>query len=347
MATMTPPAPPPRPVPAAATSLDGVAIHVTDRSRIGEARRLARGFAEAAHQTDAGKEEVAIVASELAANLVDHAAGGWFIAQRLVGAVDLYAIDRGPGMTDVEQCFVDGYSTTATSGIGLGAIRRLSTEHAVDTGPDAGTVVFARCGPEPGFGVAIGAATRPYPGQRRNGDGWSIDRIGRIVRVVVLDGLGHGPPAADATDTALAAIARSQITDPVELLGHIDHALAATRGAAATVVCLDLAAGTAALAGVGNVGAVIDDGAESVTVVPRFGVLGSRSRLAGARSQQARWIPGARLVLHTDGISDKWRADRRRGTLRRSPGLIAGRMLRDHARRSDDATVLVIDGREG
>lgn len=344
MATLSPPS---APHPPAATSLDGVAIHVTDRSRIGEARRLARALADAARLTDARQEEVAIVASELAANLVDHAPGGWFIAQRLGGAVDLYAIDRGPGLTDVDQCFVDGFSTTGTSGIGLGAIRRLSAEHAVDTRPDAGTVFFARCGLLPDFGVAIGAATRPYPGQRRNGDGWCIDRVGPILRVIVLDGLGHGPSAADATEAGLAALAGCTLTEPVELLAHLDHALASTRGAAATIVCLDLDAGTAALAGVGNVAAVLYDGDESITCVPRFGVLGAQSRLAGARSQPATWTPSSRLVLHTDGVSEKWRTGKRRAGLRRPPGVLAGRLLRDHARRNDDATAIVIHGREG
>lgn len=340
MATLSPP---PAPHRAAANSLDGFAIHVTDRSRIGEARRLARGLAEAARLTDARQEEVAIVASELAANLVDHAPGGWFIAQRLGGAVDLYAIDRGPGMTDIEQCFVDGFSTTGTSGIGLGAIRRLSVQHAVDTRPDAGTVFFARCGVLPDFGVGIGAATRPYPGQRRNGDGWSIDRVGAIVRVVVLDGLGHGPSAADAADAGLAALDGCPITEPIELLAHLDHALAATRGAAATIICLDLATGTAALAGIGNVGAVLYDGDQSITCVPRFGVLGSQSRLAGARSQPATWTPNSSLVIHTDGVSEKWRTGKRRA-IRRPPGVLAGRLMRDHARRSDDATVVVVYG---
>ncbi|MEZ4436347.1 MAG: SpoIIE family protein phosphatase [bacterium] len=329
-----------------AASDDGFALHATERSRVGEARRLTRALAERAGLGPARQEEIAIVASELAANLVAHAPGGWFLAQRIGPAIDLLTLDRGPGLPDIEQCFVDGYSTAGTSGIGLGAVRRLSTEHAIDTGPDRGTIFFVRCGRPPDVGVEFGTATRPYPGQRRNGDGWLIDQVDSITRVFVLDGLGHGPSAADASEAALDALRGCTLTDPVPLLEVIDGALVSTRGAAATVACIDADAERVSIAGVGNVSGVIYHQQESMTVVPKFGVLGNRSRLADTRSLHGSWGPGALLVMHTDGVSEKWRSGGRRRGLRRSPALVAGRLLRDHGRRTDDATALVVHARE-
>lgn len=329
-----------------ATSEGSFALHANERSRIGEARRLTRALAERAGLEPARQEEIAIVASELAANLVTHAPGGWFVAQRVGAAIDLVTLDRGPGLADVQQCFVDGYSTAGTSGIGLGAIRRLSTDLALDTGPDRGSIFFVRCGDAPDVGADFGAATRPYPGQRRNGDGWFIDRVDGIIRVCVLDGLGHGPSAADASDAALAALGSSPAVEPVALLELIDGALTATRGAAATVACIDDEAASVALAGVGNVSGVVYHERDSMTVVPKFGVLGNRSRLADTRSITGPWGPGALLVMHTDGVSEKWRSGGRRRGLRRAPGVVAGRLLRDHARRTDDATTLVVHARE-
>lgn len=329
-----------------ASSEDSFALHATERSRIGEARRLTRALAERAGLPPARQEEIAIVASELAANLVSHAPGGWFIAQRLGAAIDLLTLDTGPGLPDIEQCFVDGYSTAGTSGIGLGAIRRLSSMLTLDTGPERGTIFYARCGEAPDVGVDYGAATRPYPGQRRNGDGWFIDRIGATTRVCVLDGLGHGPSAADASDAALEALRGASVVDPIAILEVIDAALTATRGAAATVACIDEATARVALAGVGNVAGVTYHGRESMTVVPKFGVLGNRSRLPGARSLDGPWGPGALLVMHTDGVSEKWHSGSNHRGMRRTPGIVAGRLVRDHGRRTDDATALIVRARE-
>jgi hypothetical protein len=52
------------------------------------------------------------------------------------------------------------------------------------------------------------------------------------------------------------------------------------------------------------------------------------------------WTAGA-LVMHTDGITTRWRADAYRGILARDPMLLAAALQRDHSRGRDDATVLV------
>ena len=96
----------------------------------------------------AGK--VAIVATELANNLLRHAGGGELLLQTLGDdespVVELLAIDRGPGMADVARCLADGYSTGGTPGTGLGAVRRLATEFDIYSAPGEGTIVMARFG---------------------------------------------------------------------------------------------------------------------------------------------------------------------------------------------------------
>lgn len=328
------------------SSLDGGACWVVDRSQIGEARRMARARAAQAGLAEHRVEEVAIVASELASNLVQHADGGWFVVQRLGGAVDLLALDRGPGMADPERCFADGFSTAGTAGIGMGAIRRLSSVQALDSAPGRGTVMYARFGEPPPLGVGLGAVTRPCPGQARNGDGWRLDRRGELVRLLVVDGLGHGPGAADATAAALQTMAASEASDPVALLADLDRGLAGTRGAAATAVVIDPREGALAFAGIGNVSALVELDGETSSMVPRFGVLGGGARLRGATAWDHPWRPGCRLVVYSDGVSDRWRGDVRRGRHTRHPALLAGRVLRDHLRRTDDATCVVLVAEE-
>src|SRR6185295_16575188 len=101
---------------------------IDDSSKIGEARRAAQTLANFEFDAEtAGK--VAIVVSELATNLHRHAGTGEILLQTLgdddARVVEVIALDRGPGMSDVARCMSDGYSTAGTPGNGLGAVRRL------------------------------------------------------------------------------------------------------------------------------------------------------------------------------------------------------------------------------
>src|SRR4029450_7163213 len=82
--------------------------------------------------------------------LLLHAGGGELLLQKLgsddSSSIELLAIDRGPGMTDVSRCMSDGYSTGGTQGTGLGAVRRLASEFEIYSAPGEGTVVLARFG---------------------------------------------------------------------------------------------------------------------------------------------------------------------------------------------------------
>ncbi len=333
-------------VPWWASSEGGVARWLDHLVHVGEVRRAVRAVAEMLGWPSHRVEEAAIVASELAANVVRHAGSGWLITQRLGQAIGLSAIDRGPGMADPVQCFNDGFTTAGTAGIGLGAIRRLADEHALDTRVGEGTVLCARLGPQPPLGLALGAAARPFPGQPRSGDGWRIDQRGTLVRLLVTDGLGHGPAAAKAAAAADRAFAEHATDDPVEMLSALDGALVGTRGAAAALAFVDLTAGEVVLAGIGNVAACLERGDERASLVPRFGVLGAGAPVHRVSPTTHPWSSGSRLVVYTDGISDRWRSELRRSRRHTSPSVLAGRILRDHLRRTDDATCVVLAARD-
>ncbi|HEY0779732.1 MAG TPA: ATP-binding protein, partial [Gemmatirosa sp.] len=137
----------------------GQVIPVDEASRVGEARRAAVATAHALGFDEADTARVALVATELATNLVRHAVGGQLVVQSADGpAVDLLAVDRGPGIADVRRAMVDGYSSGGTSGTGLGtglgAVRRQAdavdlytrpTVFGAAPGGTAGTVAWARC----------------------------------------------------------------------------------------------------------------------------------------------------------------------------------------------------------
>ena len=53
------------------------------------------------------------------------------------------------------------------------------------------------------------------------------------------------------------------------------------------------------------------------------------------------WPVGALLVAHSDGLTTRWNLAQYPGLFRQDPALVAGLLYRDHARRRDDASVVV------
>ena len=79
------------------------AVPLDDRSRVGEARRVAASAAAEAGLSEAARSDVGIVATELATNVLRHAGRGMLLVRRLDGAgggVELLCLDSGSGMRD-------------------------------------------------------------------------------------------------------------------------------------------------------------------------------------------------------------------------------------------------------
>jgi hypothetical protein len=54
------------------------------------------------------------------------------------------------------------------------------------------------------------------------------------------------------------------------------------------------------------------------------------------------WEPDATLVVHSDGLSTRWRPESYPGLQRHDPAVMAGVLFRDFARARDDASVIVV-----
>ena len=93
-------------------------------------------------------EEIALAVIELATNLVKYGRDGQMSLTPLeessrVG-MEVMAQDSGPGMPDVERALTDGFSTSGSRGMGLGAVNRLMDEFDIESRPGAGTRVVCR-----------------------------------------------------------------------------------------------------------------------------------------------------------------------------------------------------------
>ena len=322
-----------------------VALPMEEASQPGEARRIAVEMARRLGFDEAARGRVALIVTEAGTNLVKHAQGGELVLRPAGDALEVLALDRGPGMADVGRFLVDGVSTAGSPGLGLGSIARLSGPLEIESVPGVGTAMLIRlaaagaAAPTPGA-LGLGVVCLPYPGESECGDSWAAeDRDGRSI-LLVADGLGHGPQAADASRGAVAAFHERADLPPAELIRSIHGPLRGTRGAALAIASVDPARREVRFAGVGNISGSIHAPGESrsINLVSHNGTVGHEMRKVQEFTYP--WPDGALLVLHSDGLATHWRLDRYPGLASRHPGLVAGVLYRDARRGRDDVTVL-------
>lgn len=255
--------------------------------------------------------------------------------------VELVAIDSGPGMADLTVSSRDGHSTAGTLGIGLGAIMRQADWFDGYSRPGRGTVLAVQVwpkGPAPEQSWA-GALTRPLTGEAVSGDGYAARVAEGRHQVLVCDGLGHGPLAASATDAALAAFRAAPAAPPAAVVQHLHRSMSHTRGAALAVAELDGEAHLLRYAGLGNIAAtVLAEGERRRGLVSLPGIAGHQRPVV--REYEYAFPAGATLVMHSDGVADRWQLDDYPGLAGRAPLVLAATVLRDAGVRRDDACVL-------
>jgi anti-sigma regulatory factor (Ser/Thr protein kinase) len=323
-----------------------VIIDLEDSSHVGESRRFATVVADRAGLDETARGQVALLTTEMANNISKFAGRGTILCRPLAagsgGGVEIIAVDAGPGL-DVQRCMVDGFSSSGTPGTGLGAIRRNATFFDIYSQPGKGTVVMAQVRPRgvaPNGFVTTGAINIPKKGEPVSGDAWAILSDGSEFVCTVIDGLGHGQGAADASRAAVGVFVNSRGAAVERVLEDAHGALRSTRGAAMAVAALSPREGALRFAGVGNISASVWNTSGSRSLVSHNGTLGHEAR----RFQQFRYdlTPRDILVMHSDGLATQWRLDQYPGLPMRHPSVIAAVLWRDHSRGRDDVTVLVV-----
>ena len=232
-----------------------VDVAVADDSAVAEARRKAAECGAAAGFEELRAGQLAIVATELATNLIKHGGGGKLLIGAGQAHVDLVALDHGAGMADVERCLADGYSSAGTSGNGLGAVRRMAHRFHVASWPGRGTAVFARLlrnGAAPDASDLVGAVETAKAGEVVSGDAWALHRDAAHCTLFMVDGLGHGSEAALAANEAVSQFQRSRAEMPADIVQAVHLAMRHTRGGAVAVARIDFAASTVVYAGSGQ-----------------------------------------------------------------------------------------------
>jgi anti-sigma regulatory factor (Ser/Thr protein kinase) len=339
-------------------------IEIKDEAHVGTARRFVHGFASDLGFSEQELAEIDIVVQEIGTNAARYAdLGGRLHYTQTLGdaaGLELFYWDTGPGIYDLDRAIRDGVSTSGSLGAGLGAIRRLMDEFDVystirktarlslsQRRSFHGTTLLARKwvrgaknqNPVSEEARRYGIWSRPYPGERISGDAYMIRTVGSATLIALIDGLGHGAGARVAADAALDSL-EDWTGEPLEEVLQAAHdALRSTRGAAIGTAIIEHEAARFHYAGVGNVAARVFNAPERIAPIPTNGTLGAQ--LGRLRVWTHPWSEGATLVMSSDGISESWDIELYPGLINRSPQLLAGVLMRDFGRDTDDATVLV------
>lgn len=337
-----------------------------------EAARVARelGFAEQS------ANQIATAVSELARNIVKYADRGEVRFSALPDAaqqqLEIVVDDRGPGIADVEEALEDHFSSSGTLGLGLGGVKRLADEFALDSVPGRGTRVTLlfrltkarseRTRPAAasgayhlqarGWGGSLSDPrtnaqqdlecayfVRPCLGERVSGDTVFLDRREDRVCVGLIDGLGHGRPAHDVAASARRYLREHWVDDPAATVTGLHAHLAGTLGAAAGVAVLDVATGELRYVGIGNT-VVRSLGPSGARLLSSEGTLGSRIR--GLQNQRMQMGNGQLVAFYTDGVSDRFDASDYPGLRYDRATVVARTIVERFGKAHDDATCIAL-----
>ncbi|MHB2248213.1 ATP-binding protein [Pseudomonas fitomaticsae] len=319
-------------------------LPIEDSSQIGHARRTAQQLAEqhGFDERDAGR--VALVATELASNVLKHATHGEMhlrVLKRADGfGLEMLAVDRAGGF-DLDACMADGFSTGGTQGIGLGAVSRQA--EVFDVYADArGAVLLARLYPRTDRqpDLRFGVSQHSLHNDPACGDVWHLAFNGPDVSALIVDGLGHGEDAERAGRAGEKAFALTPFGAPVPLMEDLHREMIGTRGGAVAFAQFHGERDSLTYAGVGNIGASLVTADKSRGLASHPGIVGGQYRKA--QPFDYAHVNGHLLIMYSDGLQSRWNLQDYPGLVHRHPAVIATVLHRDFCRGRDDVTVLVI-----
>ncbi len=185
--------------------------------------------------------------------------------------------------------------------------------------------------------IEWGLAAAPLLGETISGDRHIIKSFPEGILIAVMDGLGHGYEAAEASKIATAILDAYAHESIIPLVRRCHEALKGTRGVVMSIAKISLPDNMMAWLGVGNIEGVLLRGEERERVLLRGGVLGYQ--LPNLKESIIPIMQGDILIFVTDGI----RSDFEIGIkLSDKPQQIADSIMAQFSKGTDDALVMVV-----
>jgi len=181
---------------------------------------------------------------------------------------------------------------------------------------------------------------RPMAGEHVSGDAALVVEHPDGAFVAVVDGLGHGSNAAFVARQAREFLVTAASPDVVAVLRGLHEYLRGSIGAVAAVAFITAESGDVRYAGIGNITGRLF-GSSQTRFMSQPGIVGQRARTV--QEQLGRVCAGDVLVMHTDGVSERFElADHPRligNAAADSARTIVRRFWKDH----DDAACVVVN----
>lgn len=105
-------------------------------------------FARQAGMEETPSRMIATAVSELVRNILKYAGSGEIRLRQVIGnrgrAIEIEALDWGPGISDCDAAMGDHFSSSGTLGLGLPGVKRMMDEFSLESAPGEGTRVTVR-----------------------------------------------------------------------------------------------------------------------------------------------------------------------------------------------------------
>jgi hypothetical protein len=248
-------------------------------------------------------------------------------------------------MANPSRMMQDGVSTTNTMGHGLGSMKRLSDTFELYSLVGWGTIVLCRIYNDPKsvkdkLELVIRPVVVAKPGETKSGDGFIFKRTDKFIKMMMADGLGHGPEANKAVNEAAEAFRVFPENSPTETLRFIHSSIKKTRGAVINLTYYDFDSGMWNTAGIGNIALKMISPTSFRNHMSYNGIVGHN--IPGSMNDQQ--YPADifnQVVLCSDGIKTRWDTVKYPQINKYDLTILAAAIYKDHARRNDDMSVIV------
>ena len=293
--------------------------------------------------------ELDLIVAEMTSNLFKYSKDGELLMGVFANGgspyVELISIDNGPGILNPARMMQDGVSTTNTLGHGLGSMKRLSDTFELYSQLGWGTIVLSRIYNEPPktklkHDVLLHPIVVFKPGEKTSGDAFTYKKTDKYLKIMLADGLGHGPEANKAVNEAANAFKIFPDYSPTETIRFIHTNIKKTRGAVINIVCYDYARKVWTSAGVGNIAARFFGHVNFKNQMSYNGIVGHNIPNT-MNDQQYSAEEFSQLMLCSDGIKTRIDMARYPMIYKYDPAILASAIYKDHARRTDDMSVVI------
>jgi anti-sigma regulatory factor (Ser/Thr protein kinase) len=293
--------------------------------------------------------ELDLIVAEMTSNLFKYSDDGELLMGVFPNSgnpyVELISIDNGPGMINPLRMMQDGMSTSNTLGHGLGSMKRLSDTFELYSQIGWGTIVLSRVYSDPERArskneVIIRPIVVYKPGEKTSGDGFVYKKTDKYLKMMLADGLGHGPEANLAVNEAANAFKVFPEYSPTETIRFIHSAIKKTRGAVINILGYDFERKVWTTAGVGNIAARIFGPVNFKNHMSYNGIVGHNiPNTMNDQDYQAEEYN--QVMLCSDGIKTRIDLARYPMMYKYDLTILAAAIYKDYARRNDDMSVVI------